>query len=334
MSNVIQIHTPVSISAHSCVGGRKEGEGPLRAGFDYISSDDYFGMDTWEKAETEMQKRSVKLLLEKRKLSPADISLALGGDLCDQITPTAFAYRDFPISFLGLYGACSTMALSLALAGCLVACGCAGRAIAGASSHFCTAERQFRTPLAYGGKRTPTAQWTVTGAAHTLVEKGGSGPYITRVCFGRVVDKGITDANNMGAAMAPAAATTISDFFRQSGRRPEDYDRIFTGDLGRVGSSLLLQLLDREGISLPNHRDCGMIIYDMNSQNVQSGASGCGCSGCVLAAHILPKLAKREYRRVLFIATGALLSPTSSMQKESIPSIAHLVEITADKEDI
>lgn len=334
MNKVITFQKPVYINATSCVGGKKESEGPLAAGFDSLCKDDYFGMDTWEKAETEMQKRSLRLLLEKCGLKAEDVPLAFGGDLCDQITSTAFAYRDFPMSFLGQYGACSTMAQSMAMAACMVGAGYVQKAVAGASSHFCTAERQFRTPLAYGGKRTPTAQWTVTGAAHALLSDRGSGPLITRVFFGRVVDLGITDANNMGAAMAPAAADTIKSFLHQTGGQPDDYDRIFTGDLGKIGSLLLKQLLQKEEINLHNHQDCGLLIYDLNRQNVQSGASGCGCSGCTLSSYIMPRLLKKEYKKILFIATGALLSPTSSMQKESIPSIAHLVEICAGEGDI
>lgn len=328
MKRVITLPKPVFITAHSCVSGKKESEGPLGPYFDYTCRDDYFGQDTWEKAETEMQKRSVKYLLEKRNIEESEIDIALGGDLCDQITSTSFAQRDLGMPFIGLYGACSTMAESMAIGSCLVGTGLADIVMAGVSSHFCTAERQFRTPLAYGGKRTPTAQWTVTGAANVLLEDKGKGPFITRACFGKVIDFGIKDANNMGAAMAPAAAQTLIDFFKETGRKPQDYDAIFTGDLGQVGSNLLKQIMLKENIDIYNHQDCGLIIYSREVQNVQSGASGCGCSGCVLAAHILPKMEKGDYKKVLFMSTGALLSPTTTMQKESIPSIAHLVEIS------
>lgn len=334
MNKVINLPKPVAITAHSCVGGKKESEGPIRDGFDYLSKDDYFGAKSWEKAETEMQRRSLKILMEKRKINPEDICIAFGGDLCDQITSTNFNYRSFPIPFRGVYGACSTMSESLALGSCLVSGGLTDNALAGVSSHFATAERQFRTPMDYGGKRTPTAQWTVTGAAHVFLEREGMGPYISKVCFGRIVDLGVKDANNMGAAMAPAAAQTLKDFFTETGKKPQDYDRIYTGDLGQVGSDLLKQLAAKEGFILDNHRDCGLIIFDKEDQNVGAGASGRGCSACVLAGHIIPKMEKRELKKVLFMATGALLSPTTTMQKESIPCVRHLVEIVADKEDI
>lgn len=333
MKRVIDLKKPVAITAFSCVGGKKEREGPLGENFDYTSNDDYFGMDTWEKAETEMLKRSLRHLMDKRDLKPDDIAVALGGDLCDQITSTAFCYRDIPMPFLGLYGACSAMSESMAIGACLVSAGMTDNALCSASSHFCTAERQFRTPLDYGGKRTPTAQWTVTGAAHVFLEPEGKGPFIKRVCFGKINDLDVKDANNMGAAMAPAAADTLKTYFLETGTKPEDYDAIFTGDLGQVGSLLLKQLLQKENIELVNHQDCGLIIFSENQPNVGAGASGCGCSGCVLAAYILPKLAEKKMKRVLFIATGALLSPTTTMQKESIPGIAHLVEITAEREE-
>ena len=333
-NRVIKLPKAVAITAFSCVGGKKESEGPLARGFDFTSKDDYFGQSSWEKAETAMQKRSLRTLLDKRDIRLGDVDIALGGDLCNQITGTGFAYRDYSIPFVGMYGACSTMALTMATAACMVSCGLAENAVAGASSHFCTAERQFRTPLDYGGKRTPTAQWTVTGAANVFIEPQGKGPFITRVCFGRIVDLGVKDANNMGAAMAPAAARTLVDYFTHSGRNPGDYDAIYTGDLGTVGTELLKQLMIKENIPLYNHIDCGTVIYDMKGQNVPAGASGCGCSGCVLAADILPRMIKGEMKRILFMATGALLSTTTTMQKESIPCIAHLVEIVADKGDV
>ena len=334
MKRYIELRKPVAITAHSCVGGKKEKDGPLAQGFDLLSGDDYFGRKTWEKAETAMQKLAIRTLLDKRNLKISDVDIALGGDLCNQITSTGFAYRDIPIPFLGMYGACSTMALTMATAACLISGGIVDNAIAGASSHFCTAERQFRTPLDYGGKRTPTAQWTVTGAANVFLEREGKGPFISRVCFGKIVDLGITDANNMGAAMAPAAAATLVDYFIHSGKKPAEYDAIYTGDLGSIGTELLKQLMAREGFELVNHIDCGLVIYNNKRQNVPAGASGCGCSGSVLAADILPKFEKKELKKILFMATGALLSTTTTMQKESIPSVAHLVEIVASKEDI
>ncbi len=331
MKRVITLKKPVAVTAFSCVGGKKEKYGPLGDLFDETTTDDYFGMDSWEKAETEMLKRSLYHLLKKRNIEEKDVAVALGGDLCDQITSTAFCYRDVPLPFLGLYGACSAMSESMAIGACLVSADMVDNALCSACSHFATAERQFRTPLDYGGKRTPTAQWTVTGAAHVFLEKEGKGPFISKVCFGKVADLGVCDPNNMGAAMAPRAAETLKAYFAETGTKPEDYDMIFTGDLGQVGSILLKQLLQKEGIELVNHRDCGLIVFSEKQPNVGAGASGCGCSGTVLASYILPKLVDKEYKKVLFMATGALLSPTTTMQKESIPGIAHLIELVSER---
>ena len=253
MKKVTEFKKPVAITAWANAVGKKESEGPLKDNFDFFSKDDYFGMNTWEKAETEMQKRAIDELLEKRKLKQTDVCVALGGDLCNQITSTGYAFRDYDIPFLGLYGACSTMAQSLAVGACLVSGGMVENALTMASSHFCTAERQFRTPLDYGGKRSPTSQWTVTGCGCVFIEPEGKGPYVKRVSFGTIEDLGIKDVNNMGAAMAPAAARTIKDFLTETGQKPTDYDGIFTGDLGDTGSQLLKQILQVEGIELTNH---------------------------------------------------------------------------------
>ena len=264
--------------------------------------------------------------MEKRKLNARDIDIALGGDLCNQITSTGFAYRDYMIPFGGMYGACSTMSLTMATAACLISGGVVNNAVAGASSHFCTAERQFRTPLDYGGKRTPTAQWTVTGAANVFLEREGKGPFITKVCFGRIVDLGITDANNMGAAMAPAAVSTLTRYFGESGTTPTDYDLIVTGDLGWEGSRILCDLMMAEGRDISaNHNDCGKMIFSRNTQDTHSGGSGCGCAAIVLGGYLLPKLQRGELHRILFMATGAMMSPDSVKQGQSIPGVAHLV---------
>lgn len=327
----IEFKKPVYITTAAAVTGKKESEGPLADAFDETVKDDYFGTDTWEKAETEMQSRCIKHLLHKKGIDKTDVNLLCGGDLCNQITSTAYTMRDFAFPFLGLYNACSTMAEAMIVSACMIDGGYADNAIALASSHFCTAERQFRTPLDYGGKRTPTAQWTVTGCGCVLLEKAGKGTAITAAQTGRVVDLGVKDTNNMGAAMAPAAAQTIKKFLKNSGTKAEDYDAVFTGDLGRVGSKLLYELLKKENITLANHKDCGLMIFAEN-QNVQSGASGCGCGATVLAAEILPKLAEGQLENILFIATGALMSPATSMQGETIPCIAHLVNIKKVKE--
>lgn len=322
---------PPSALGFAAAGGKKEGEGPLGGEFDLLNTDTSFGEETWEKAESRLQLDAVQKALEKAKLSPAEIDLIFAGDLLNQCVGSTYGLRALEIPFLGVYGACSTMAESLCLASLFVDSRLAERAVAVTSSHFCSAERQFRFPLEYGGQRLPTAQWTATAAGAVIVGRG-NGPYIREVTVGTITDLGITDMNNMGAAMAPAAASTFATFFKDTGTRPEDYDRIFTGDLGKVGSMLLLELLQEEGYDLSrNHEDCGLLLYSPE-QDVHAGGSGCGCSASVLCAHILPRLRKGEYKEVLFAATGALMSPTLVQQGESIPGIAHLIHFSSKKE--
>jgi len=253
------------------------------------------------------------------------------GDLLNQCIGSAYAMRDMGVPFVGLYGACSTMAESLSLASLFVDSGIAECAAAVTSSHFCSAERQFRFPLEYGGVRTPTSQWTVTGGGAAIVKAGDVAPFVKKVCFGKVTDLGVTDINNMGAAMAPAAADTLSQYFEDTLTSADNYDMIFTGDLGYVGSELMCELLKKEWIDLgKKHTDCGKLIYD-KSQKVDAGGSGCGCSAAVLCSYIMSRIKRGEWRNVLFMATGALMSPTSNQQGESIPGIAHLVHLSADK---
>ncbi len=331
MRGTIILNNPVFITSFACVGGKKEGEGPLNLGFDKIFNNEYFGEKTWEKAEVAMQKYTLKTLLEKRGVSESEVDFCVGTDLSNQITASNFTLRDYDIPFLGVYGACSGMAQSMLTSSIFLDANHFKNSVCMVSSHFCTAERQFRTPLDYGGKRTPTAQWTVTASGAVFLEKEGDGPYISKCHIGTVMDFDIKDPNNMGAAMAPAAAKTIIDFLKNTKSKPIDFDMIFTGDLGLVGSNLLKEILKKEGITFENHTDCGCIIYDFKTQNIESGASGCGCSAAVLSSYILPKLKSGEYKKVLFISTGALLSTTTTMQKESIPGIAHLIEINAFK---
>ena len=328
----IELENTPSIIGYAAVVGEKEAKGPLGQYFDKACRDAFFGEKTFEKAETKMQKITIETAVKKSGLSKNDIQLAFAGDLLNQCIGSSFDMRDLGFCFAGLYGACSTMALSLALAGIFVDCGATKNALAAASSHFCSAERQYRFPLEYGGQRTPASQWTVTGAGAAVVaEKRADTPKIEKVIFGSVRDLGITDVNNMGAAMAPAAAQTIGDFLSDTATKPDDYDIVLTGDLGSTGSALLKELMRKEYCTDISsvHKDCGTMIFDLEKQDMHSGGSGCGCSASVVCSYILNKLSKKELNRVLFVGTGALLSPTSSMQKESIPGIAHGVVLTS-----
>lgn len=316
------------IISYGSVVGKKEHEGPLSAEFDRYITDSYFGEKTYERAESRLQKTAVQTALDKAGLKKDNIDCILAGDLLNQCIGSSFGLREFGIPFIGLYGACSTMALSTLVASLLVDSAAANRAIAVTSSHFCSAERQYRFPLDYGSQRTPTAQWTVTGSGALILQQNGNGPYINAATIGEIEDYGITDINNMGAAMAPAAASTIMHYLKDTGTSPEDYDVIYTGDLGYVGTNLLYELLDREGIDIRcRHSDCGLIIFDRENQDVHAGGSGCGCSASVLCSFIMHRFEDGDFKNILFLSTGALMSPTSSFQGESIPGIAHLLNI-------
>lgn len=269
----------------------------------------------------------------KGGLAAEDVDCAFAGDLLNQNIGATFALRDFNIPFYGVYGACSTMGETLSLAAMAVASGAVRMAAAQTSSHFCTAERQYRMPLPYGSQRSPTAQWTATAAGCCILGAQAEGPYITHVTRGRIVDLGVTDMTNMGAAMAPAAFDTLQAVFRDTGTVPGDYDLILTGDLGDVGSRIVLELFAREGVTLENYTDCGLVLYDRKRQDMHAGGSGCGCSAAVLCGYLLPEMRRGRWRRVLFAPTGALLSPTSSFQGESIPGICHAVVLDRTKED-
>ena len=322
---------PPSVRSCACIGGKFEGQGPLGSCFDELVEDSFFGEATWEKAESAMQKRALSRALDKAGLKAGDLDYILAGDLLNQCVGSAFGLRDFGIPFYGLYGACSTMGESLSLASLLIDGGFARRAAAMTSSHFCTAERQYRMPVPYGSQRTPTAQWTATAAGCTILEEKGQGPYVTHIICGRIVDKGITDANNMGAAMAPAAYDTLSAFFRDTETGPKDYDLILTGDLGELGHDIVRDFFQRDGVDLGDrYQDCGLLLYDREAQDMHAGASGCGCSAAVLNGYVLPGLRAGKWRRVLFAPTGALLSPTTSFQGESVPGICHAVCLSAE----
>ena len=322
------------IIANAAAVGKKEGEGPLGKEFDLVFEDDTLGLPSWEKAESELLKTAVKKALANAATEKSEVDAVFCGDLLDQCIGSSFGLREFQIPACGLYGACSTMALSLCMASLAIETGGFDCCVAATCSHFCSAEKQFRYPLEYGGQRTPTAQWTVTGAGAAVLKNthASASPYIDCVHIGTICDLGITDSNNMGAAMAPAAKKTIADFLRDTGTVPSDYDMILTGDLGKVGSDLLKELmLKEEDIDLSSvHNDCGLLIYDREAQDVHAGGSGCGCSASVLCSYILNRFRNGFFKKVLFVATGALMSPVSSLQGESIPGIAHAVLIKSN----
>ena len=328
----VALSNPPSVLSFANIGGKFEGQGPLSGYFDELSQDSFFGEKTWEKAESAMQKKVVRRALEQAKLKPKDIGYILAGDLLNQCIGSSFGLRELGIPFYGLYGACSTMGESLSLAAMLIDGGFTERAIAVTSSHFCTAERQYRMPVPYGSQRTPTAQWTATASGCTVLGREGAGPYITHITCGKIVDKGITDPNNMGAAMAPAAYDTLAAFFRDTGTAPRDYDLIVTGDLGELGHGIVRDFFSRDGVELgDNFQDCGLLLYDRESQDMHAGASGCGCSASVLNGYLLTQMQRGVWKKIVFAPTGALLSPTSSFQGESIPGICHAVCISAEK---
>ena len=329
--SVISFENPISVLSFSATVGKKEHEGPLKEYFPDYFEDEFCGQKTFEKAEMTLQKVTVERAIKKAGLTPSDIDIICGGDLLNQCTGSNYGLRDFNIPFVGMYGACSTMALSLINSACLLEGGLANHTASVTSSHFCSAERQFRYPLEYGNQRTPLSQWTVTGSGCVILKRGDGRVKIKNALIGRITDFGITDINNMGAAMAPAAADTIKRFLVDTGTTPDDYDLILTGDLGFIGSSLLVRLLKEDGIDISNlHNDCGMMIYKRKSQDVHAGGSGCGCSASVLCAKILPELKEGKLKNVLFCATGALMSTTTIFQGESIPAIAHLVNIASE----
>ncbi len=319
---------PPVILETAAIAGVKEGQGPIAESFDVVLDDDTLGEKSWEKSESKLQEKAALTALDKAGLAPSDINYVLAGDLLNQCAGAHYGMRDLKIPFLGLYGACSTMSESLSIGSMLVGGDYADYAMCVTSSHFCSAERQFRNPLEYGGQRTPSAQWTVTGSGCAILAKNGTGPKITHVTTGKIVDMGINDVNNMGAAMAPAAIDTLSAHFSDTGFKPNDYDLILTGDLGIIGSDILEELMLDEGYDIRGiHDDCGKIIYDIEEQDVHAGGSGCGCCGSVFCGHIMQEIKNGKYDRILLMATGALMNPMTVEQGETIPSIAHAVTI-------
>lgn len=320
----------VKIAASAAIVGQKEGDGPLAKSFDIVLPDNEWNEKTWEKTESKMQREAVKLAIDKAGLQLSDIDRIFSGDLLNQCIGAGFGLRELSIPFFGIYGACSTMVEGMSLASILLGGGFADRAAAVTSSHFCTAERQYRNPLEYGGQRPPGAQWTVTGAGAVILERGAQAGDIcvSHITTGKIVDMGIKDANNMGGAMAPAAYETLKAHFSDLSIKPDEYDLIVTGDLGTIGSEILIELLMQDGIDIShNYMDCGCEIFDIERQDVHSGGSGCGCIGSVLCGHLLKKMERGEIKSMLAVGTGALLSPTSQLQGESVPGIAHAISL-------
>lgn len=325
--SVLKINASVISSAS--VVGEKEFNGPLGACFDLHDEKDKFEQKTWEKAESEMQRLSLNTALAKGDLEPCDIDAIFAGDLLNQCISSTYGLLGFNTPYFGLYGACSTAIEGMMLASLMISGGFFKKCASISSSHFCSAEKQYRNPLEYGGQRTPTAQWTVTGAGAFIIGENGTGEAeIKEALPGIVIEKGVKDANNMGAAMVPAALDTLTRYFRETESSPEDYDAVFTGDLGYEGSSILKELIKTEGYVLgDNYFDCGNLIYDRQTQDVHSGGSGCGCSAVVLASYILPKLRNGEFKDIIIVGTGAMMSPSSLKQGLAIPAVAHLLRL-------
>ncbi|MCT8977195.1 stage V sporulation protein AD [Clostridium sp. CX1] len=330
--HTVKIESKPRIIAATSIVGPKEGEGNLKSYFDTILQDDLNGKESFEKAESDMLYNAVVQSIKKAKIKEEQIDFLLAGDLLNQLTSSSFAARGMNIPFLGLYGACSTMTESLGVAAMLMDGNFANYVVAATSSHFAAAERQFRFPLEFGNQRPPTAQWTVTGAGSMVLGKEGNYPYITHVTIGKVKDYGINDPNNMGAAMAPAAVSTIYQHFNDTKRSPKYYDLIVTGDLGKYGKEITISLLKEYGYNIKdNYIDCGEEIFDSERQGTNAGGSGCGCSAVVYSGYIYKNMLSGKFKRVLLVSTGALLSTTSSLQGESIPGIAHAVSVEYGK---
>jgi len=323
---------PPSILSTASTVGTKEGQGPLKKYFDVILNDNLNGQDSWEKAESKIVNDNFKLAIKKANLKIEDIDYIVAGDLLNQVCGSTFGIREFERPFFGIFGACSTMGEGMSLGSIIIDAGGANNILVGASSHFCAAEKQFRFPLELGTQRPQTSTWTVTGDGAAILSKSGSYPYITGITTGKIVDLGITDANNMGAAMAPAAADVIVNHLKDFNRKPDYYDLIITGDLGYVGKELIIKMVQDEGFDISgNYTDCGIEIFDKQKQDTHSGGSGCACSAVTFAGYFYSKLKSKEINKILFIPTGALMSTTSIQQGESIAGIAHAVVIENDK---
>ena len=324
----IKFNNPPTILNTACIVGPKEGEGPLSKYFDQCLEDEFWGEKTWEKAESKIIKETVNLVIGKSEIPGSNIDYCFAGDLLNQCISSSFGLRDLNIPFLGIFGACSTYVEGLIMSSVFVESGAGNNCLCAASSHFCSAEKQFRFPLELGNQRPPSSQWTVTGAGSAIISKNGVGPYITHATVGKIVDMGIKDANNMGAAMATAALDTLITHFKDTGRKPSYYDAILTGDLGHIGKDIVIDLAEKQGYNIKsNYNDCGVLIFDKDSQDTHSGGSGCACCGTVFSGYLFNQLKNKKLKKILLIATGALTNATSSQQGESIPGIAHAVSI-------
>ncbi len=323
----IKFDNPPTILETASIVGPKEAEGPLAKYFDKCLEDEFWGEKTWEKAESKIIKETVNTVVSKSGIPSNSIDYCFAGDLLNQCISSSFGLRELNIPFFGIFGACSTFVEGMSLAAIFAESGI-NNILCAASSHFCSAEKQFRFPLELGNQRPPSAQWTVTGAGAAIISSSGNGPYITHMTTGKIVDMGIKDANNMGAAMAPAALSTLLAHFEDTGRSPNYYDAIITGDLGHIGKEILTELAMDKGYNIKsNYNDCGVLIFDKNSQDTHSGGSGCGCCATVFSGHLFSQLRSKKISRLLLMATGALTNSTSSQQGESIPGIAHAVSI-------
>lgn len=324
----VKLGSPPSIIAAASITGPREGQGPLASYFDMSIEDEAWGEKSWERAESKLVRETFTRVLDKAGKTTNDIDYVISGDLLNQCIAAHFGLRDCGIPFFGVFGACSTMGESMSLGSLLIDCGAATNVVCITSSHFCSAEKQFRFPLELGSQRAPTSQWTVTGSGGVVLSQYGTGPFIKHITTGKIIDMGIKDQSNMGSAMAPAAADTIYAHFKDTGLPHDYYDLIITGDLGKVGNEICDELLSLNGINIGEiMSDCGLLIFDMEKQDVHAGGSGCGCSAVVFAGFLYRRLLEGKLEKILFVPTGALLSPTSVQQGETIPCIAHAIGI-------
>ena len=324
----LKLEHPVTILETASIVGPKEANGPLAKYFDQCLEDEFWGENTWEKAESKIIKETVNIVIGKSKLPQDKLEYCFAGDLLNQCISSSFGLRELNIPFYGIFGACSTFVEGMGLGAVFIESGAAENLLCCTSSHFCSAEKQFRFPLELGNQRPPSSQWTVTGSGSAILSKSGTGPYITHVTTGKIVDMGIKDANNMGAAMAPAALDTLISHFKDTGRKPSYYDAIITGDLGYVGKEILIEMAETKGYQIKsNYNDCGVMIFDKATQDTHSGGSGCACIGTVFSGYWYQQLKERKYKKILLMATGALTNSTTAQQGESIPGIAHAVSI-------